>query len=157
MRFFSYLLTTTLLFLSLSVSFSAVAEEVLYKADFEDIEIGEVPDDFLVLEGKFAVDEDQGNKILVLPGQPVGTFTTLMSITSMGTCTGRTNSLRKGQSEEQNSTGLKLPRLSRAPRQAGFWALLLTQLVARSIGLTGADLYDVRIWTERVQKLSFPD
>lgn len=54
-------------------------EEPLYKADFEEIEIGEVPDDFLVLEGEFAVQEEEGGgKIFALPGEPVGTFTALL-------------------------------------------------------------------------------
>jgi len=62
----------------LASTIALAEEEPLYKADFEDIEIGEVPDDFLVLEGEFAVEEEEGgNKILALPGQPLSTFTAL--------------------------------------------------------------------------------
>ena len=52
--------------------------EEAYTVDFEKIEEGEVPADFLVLEGEFAVKETEGNRVLELPGQPLGTFTCLM-------------------------------------------------------------------------------
>jgi hypothetical protein len=68
-----------LFILTLTISILAAAEVPLYKMDFEETEVGEVPDDFLVLEGEFAVEEtEDGNKVLVLPGQPVSTFTTLL-------------------------------------------------------------------------------
>jgi len=46
----------------------------LYENNFEHIEAGKVPDDFLVINGDFAVKEDSGNKILELPGSPLDTF-----------------------------------------------------------------------------------
>jgi hypothetical protein len=49
-----------------------------YRADFEDIEIGEVPDDFLVLDGEFGVKEVDGNRVLELHPFPLSTFTLLL-------------------------------------------------------------------------------
>jgi len=50
------------------------AAEPLYQADFETTEVGEVPDDFLVLDGSFEVKEDEGKKFLELPGAPLDSF-----------------------------------------------------------------------------------
>ena len=50
------------------------AADPLYQADFEKIETGEVPDDFLVLDGGFEVKEENGNKFLELPGAPLDSF-----------------------------------------------------------------------------------
>jgi hypothetical protein len=47
----------------------------LYKNDFEKSELGKVPDDFLVLDGGFAVKEADGNKFLELPGTPLDSYT----------------------------------------------------------------------------------
>ncbi len=43
----------------------------LYQNDFEKAEIGKVPDDFLVLDGRFAVRQADANKFLELPGSPI--------------------------------------------------------------------------------------
>src|SRR5258708_672354 len=48
------------------------AEKILYENNFEKAEIGKVPDDLLVLEGAFVVQEESGNKFLELPGAPLG-------------------------------------------------------------------------------------
>lgn len=48
--------------------------EPLYRNDFEQADIGSLPDDLLVLEGEFKVEEMDGNKVLVLPGHPLSTF-----------------------------------------------------------------------------------
>ena len=50
------------------------AANPLYQVDFEKIDIGEVPDDFLVLDGSFEVREENGNKFLELPGAPLDSF-----------------------------------------------------------------------------------
>jgi len=47
---------------------------VLYENNFEKEQIGKVPEDFLVLDGGFAVKEEAGNKILELPGSPLDSF-----------------------------------------------------------------------------------
>lgn len=49
-------------------------DEVLYSQDFEKIEIGGSPSDFLVLEGDFAVEEHDGGKVLLLPGTPLSDY-----------------------------------------------------------------------------------
>ena len=48
--------------------------KIIYENNFEKAEIGKVPEDFLVLEGAFAVKEENGNKFLELPGAPLDTF-----------------------------------------------------------------------------------
>jgi len=50
------------------------AAEPLYQTNFEKIKTGEVPDDFLVLDGDFAVKQSNGNKYLELPGAPLDAF-----------------------------------------------------------------------------------
>jgi len=53
----------------------------LYENDFEKTELNKVPDDFLVLDGQFAVKEAGGNKFLELPGAPLDTFGVLFGPT----------------------------------------------------------------------------
>src|SRR2546422_2778071 len=48
--------------------------KLIYENNFEKAEVGKVPEDFLVLEGAFAVKEESGNKFLELPGAPLDTF-----------------------------------------------------------------------------------
>ncbi len=62
----------------ISMAFSAlnacVAEEVgkiLYQKDFSNAELGKLPDDMLLLDGAFAVQEVNGDKVLQLPGAPL--------------------------------------------------------------------------------------
>jgi len=55
-------------------AFTAQAAEPLYQNNFEETQIGEVPDDFLVLDGDFAVKQEDGNKYLELPGAPLDAF-----------------------------------------------------------------------------------
>ena len=61
----------------LLVSFAcafAAQPKTLYRNDFEKAEIGKIPEDFLVLDGGFAVQQEGGNKFLELPGAPLDTF-----------------------------------------------------------------------------------
>lgn len=53
----------------------------LYENNFEKAEMGKAPDDFLVLDGGFAVKEEGGNKFLELPGAPLDTFGALFGPT----------------------------------------------------------------------------
>jgi len=53
----------------------------LYEIDFTKTEVDKVPDDFLVLDGQFAVKEEGGNKFLELPGAPLDTFGVLFGPT----------------------------------------------------------------------------
>src|SRR5215468_6518392 len=50
------------------------AESLLYENNFEKAEVGNVPADFMVLDGGFAVKEEAGNKFLELPGAPLDSF-----------------------------------------------------------------------------------
>jgi hypothetical protein len=45
-----------------------------YTNDFEKAEVGKVPDDFMVLDGTFAVREVDGNRCLELAPDPIGSF-----------------------------------------------------------------------------------
>lgn len=57
------------------VSFCSWAQtNVLYENNFEKEQVGKVPEDFLVLDGSFAVKEDAGNKLLELPGSPLDSY-----------------------------------------------------------------------------------
>lgn len=47
---------------------------VLYKNDFEKAKPGELPDEFMVMQGGFAVREEGGNRFLELPGAPLDSF-----------------------------------------------------------------------------------
>lgn len=53
---------------------AAFSAEVKYQIDFEKVEIGSVPEDFLVLNGDFQVKEQDGNKFLHLPGAPLDDY-----------------------------------------------------------------------------------
>lgn len=44
------------------------------KMDFEGVKVDELPEDFLVLDGGWAVKDAGGNKVLELPGAPLDTF-----------------------------------------------------------------------------------
>jgi hypothetical protein len=57
---------------------TAGAAEPLYQNNFEESEIGKVPDEFLVIDGQFAVRELEGNRFLELPGAPLESFGFLM-------------------------------------------------------------------------------
>src|SRR2546425_676164 len=65
------------------LAFGAFAQQAkpLYENDFEKAALGKVPDDFLVLDGQFAVKEEGGNKFLELPGAPLDTFGVLFGPT----------------------------------------------------------------------------
>src|SRR5215203_4716729 len=55
---------------------SALAAEPrpLYQNDFSKVEIGKLPEEMLLLDGGFAVQDVSGNKVLQLPGAPLDTF-----------------------------------------------------------------------------------
>src|SRR5262245_56090812 len=52
----------------------AAETNVIYQNNFEKAEVGKLPDEFLVLDGAFAIKEEAGNKFLELPGAPLDTF-----------------------------------------------------------------------------------
>lgn len=59
------------------------ALSVVYSNGFDKAEPGKLPEDFMVLEGGFAVREEGGNKFLELPGAPLDTFGLLFGPTEM--------------------------------------------------------------------------
>lgn len=60
---------------------SVLAQEKLFECDFTKSEVGKVPDEFLVLDGAFAVVEEGTNRFLELPGAPLETFGALFGPT----------------------------------------------------------------------------
>src|SRR5438094_6465790 len=62
---------------------SAVGQsaKAIYENDFDKAELDKVPDDFLVLDGQFAVKEAGGNKFLELPGAPLDAYGVLFGPT----------------------------------------------------------------------------
>lgn len=61
--------------LGLSLSLSLLAQtKPLYENNFEKAEIGKLPEGFLALDGGFVVKEEEGNKVLELPGAPLDSF-----------------------------------------------------------------------------------
>jgi hypothetical protein len=55
-------------------SVPAQTEQVLYQTNFQSVDVGKVPDDFLVLDGAFAVKAEGTHKLLELPGAPLDTY-----------------------------------------------------------------------------------
>jgi len=78
---FIALLCLAFCLLSFGTACSPVRAAALYENNFENAEIGKVPDDFLVLEGGFAVKQEEGNKLLELPGAPLDSFAALFGPT----------------------------------------------------------------------------
>ena len=69
------------LFTGLALGAFVQQAKPLYQNDFEQAALDKVPDDFLVLDGQFAVKEEGGNKFLELPGAPLDTFGVLFGPT----------------------------------------------------------------------------
>lgn len=63
-----------LILLSSAVVFIAAEDEILLHQNFEEIEIGGAPSEFLILEGEFTVQEHDGGKVLYLPGTPLSDY-----------------------------------------------------------------------------------
>src|SRR5262245_53841295 len=59
----------------LLLAWSAAAQtNVLYQQDFENAKPGTLPDEFLVIDGAFTVQEESSNKLLELPASPLDSF-----------------------------------------------------------------------------------
>jgi hypothetical protein len=50
------------------------AIQPLYANDFEKLAPGKLPDEFMVLDGAFAVAQERGNKFMELPGAPLDSY-----------------------------------------------------------------------------------
>ena len=100
-----------LAFLFLCLTFYAGADgtaKILYENNFEKAVVDKVPDDFLVLDGDFAVKESEGNKYLELPGAPLDTFGVLFGpTTNAGVCvSARIYGTGKGRRYPQFGVGI---------------------------------------------------
>jgi hypothetical protein len=93
--------------LELGASASAAAAP-LYHADFTTNEVGKLPDDMLVIEGGFNVQEVEANKVLQLPGAPLETFSVLFGPTESANviASARVHSTKKGRREPAFALGL---------------------------------------------------
>ncbi len=82
--------------------------KVLYHNDFSKGEVGKLPDEMLLLDGGFAVQEVNGNKVLQLPGAPLDTFGVLFGPTEAANLaiSVRVHSVRKGRREPAFAIGL---------------------------------------------------
>lgn len=65
---------TTLLAAAVFCTTAQAGTKPLFSQDFSSVQGSEIPDEFLVLDGQFAVKEDGGNRFLELPGSPLETF-----------------------------------------------------------------------------------
>lgn len=97
------------------------AQTTLYENDFEKAAVGQVPAEFLVLDGDFSVKESDGNKYLELPGAPLETFGLLFGpTTNAGVCvSARMYGTAKGRRYPRFSVGLNGPsgyKLSVSPQ-----------------------------------------
>lgn len=67
--------------LALCVGITAFGQETLYDQNFEKADLAKVPEEFLVLDGAFTVVQQEGNRVLELPGAPLDTFGVLFGPT----------------------------------------------------------------------------
>ncbi len=81
---------------------------VLYHEDFEAVEVGKVPDDFLVLDGDFAVEAREEGKVLALPGAPLATMSFLCGPTRFENITigAKAHASRRGRRYPSFAVGL---------------------------------------------------
>lgn len=92
----------------LALAVPVVADEPLYQPDAESIQGGELPGDFLVMDGNFEVTGFEGRQVIALPGAPLGSFGVLFGPTEEAgvAITARINSTRKGRRYPSFSVGL---------------------------------------------------
>jgi len=96
----------------LTLALTATAAEdkgkVLYQNDFSKGEVGKLPEEMLLLDGGFAVQEVAGNKVLQLPGAPLETFGVLFGPTEASSLavSVRVHSTKKGRREPAFALGL---------------------------------------------------
>lgn len=85
--FFAYILLIALL-TGVSAPSSSAAEgeaapvDTGYQNDFQTLEPGKPPKEFLILQGEFKVIEEEGNKLLELPGEPLEDYGLLFAKSS---------------------------------------------------------------------------
>lgn len=87
---------------------AADSGEVVYQNDFSKAEVGKLPEDMLVLDGNFAVQEVAGNKVLQLPGAPLDTYGVLFGPSEAANLcvSARIHGTKKGRREPAFAIGL---------------------------------------------------
>ena len=78
---------------------SLAQSDTLYKQDFQSTSLGETPEDFLNLSGKFAVEKNASNHYLNLPGAPLDSHGAIFGPDNEGdlVLSARVRSKRKGR------------------------------------------------------------
>jgi hypothetical protein len=71
----------TIFYLSVCLMAMGAEDKILYQNDFHNGPIGKVPEDFMVLDGAFAVQQEGTNQFLELPGAPLESFGALFGPT----------------------------------------------------------------------------
>lgn len=97
-----------LVFGAFGVGRAAAAGGILYQNDFSRSEVGKLPDEMLLLDGAFAVQELDHNKLLRLPGAPLDTYGVLFGPTEGANIalSARIHSTKKGRREPAFAIGL---------------------------------------------------
>ncbi|MGI6457759.1 MAG: hypothetical protein ACOX5R_19360 [bacterium] len=75
--YFKYFLFCCLGLLCCGVGWSETSPEsegILFQENFEEMETEGLPREFLVLDGEFTVQEIEGNRVVHLPGDPLGDY-----------------------------------------------------------------------------------
>ena len=87
---------------------AAESGKILYQNDFSKGEIGKLPEEILLLDGGFAVQDVNGNKVLQLPGAPLDTYGVLFGPTEGANIavSARVHSTKKGRREPAFAIGL---------------------------------------------------
>ena len=89
-------------------TYAADSAKPLYQNNFTTNEVGKLPEEMLLLDGGFAVQEVAGNKVLQLPGAPLETFGVLFGPTEASglAVSVRVHSTKKGRREPAFALGL---------------------------------------------------
>src|SRR5215211_2508677 len=82
--------------------------KVFYQNDFSKGEVSKLPEEMLLLDGGFAVQEVNGNKVLQLPGAPLETFGVLFGPSESANiaASARVHATKKGRREPAFALGL---------------------------------------------------
>ncbi len=86
----------------------AAAEESVYENDFESLEAGLTPSDFMALQGDFAIVKEEGNTAMQLAAEPIveGAVQLGPVIDQSGIVMARIKATRKGRSYPRFGVGL---------------------------------------------------